>query len=512
MPVPENPVPTDPATKYETAAAPAGTTRRSLLKRTMAVTALNALPVGCFKPKGAADDIRVGLIGFHGQGMHHLLHLLELTGVRIVALCDVDTRTMDKGVAALKKQGLVARQYVDFRKLCEDKEVDGVIIATPHHSHVLIAMTALAHGKHVYVEKPVAHNIWEGRKLVEAAARRPNLIVQHGMQRRSDAGWEEAIAWANAGNLGKITLSRGLNYKMRESIGKVPGPDRVAKFINYDLWSATREMKPVMREKFHYDWHWQWDYGNGDIGNQGPHQLDVARWALQQMTLPRRVMSLGNRWGYVDDGQTPNNQLAFFGYEPVPLMFDNRGLPRSELRWQEGWEPVFKYPLGSGRVDCPRIGNVIHCEGGLIAESKAYDADGKVIRSFDVRDGGDHVGNWLQSIRNGKALSDNLSILNGHLSAALAHLANISYRVGRKMSPQEVRERLQGDKDGLATLNDFEANLQANKIDMSVEQAVVGPWLTFNPEIERFEGEFSEEANKLITEEYREEFKLPEIS
>jgi predicted dehydrogenase len=484
--------------------------RRDFLRKAAAITALNALPVGCSRPKNSLTDVRVGMIGFHGQGMHHLKHLVEeLHGVRVVALCDVDTRTMDDGVEYLKKHDLVARQYVDYRELCADKEVDGVIIATPHHSHVLIALTAMANGKHVYVEKPVSHNLWEGRKLVEAAAKRPNLIVQHGMQRRSDEGWEQAIAWVNEGHIGKVTLSRGLNYKSRESIGSEPGPGRTAKFINYDLWSACREPVPVTRDRFHYDWHWQWAYGNGDIGNQGPHQLDVARWALGQMTLPRRVMSLGNRWGYKDDGETPNNQLAFFDYEPVPLIFDNRGLPMKDMDWRV--EPVWRQPIGAGHVDFPRIGNVIHCEGGLVAESKAYDKDGKVIKSFDVRGGGDHLAAWLDSIRAGKPKSENLSILNGHLSAGLAHLANISYRVGKTMKPEEIRERLQGNAAALDTLTNFEENLRANKIDWNSDLAVTGPWLEFDPATERFTGEFSEEANKLLTEEYRKGFELPEI-
>lgn len=480
--------------------------RRHFLKRSAVIAAVNALPVGCFRPQGSHDDVRVGIIGFHGKGMHHIEDLLDMSGVRIVALCDVDSRVMTEGAELLKNHGLVARPYVDFRDLCEDKEVDGVIIATPNHSHTLIAITAIANGKHVYVEKPVSHNIWEGRRLVEAAAKRPNLIVQHGLQRRSDPGWEEAIGWAHEGHLGKITLSRGINYKARESIGKTDGPSRVAKFINYDLWCATRPVEPMLRARIHYDWHWQWKYGNGDIGNNGPHHLDVARWALQQMTLPRRVMSLGSRWGYVDDGQTPNNQLAFFDYMGAPLLFDNRGLPKENMNWGE--QPVFKI----GNFGCPREGNVIHCEGGFVAESKAYDGEGKTVRKFDFREGAGHMENWLQSIRDGKLKSGNLSILNGHLSSALAHLANISYRIGKSLRPEEMRERLQGDKAAVETLNDFETNLRANKINISVEQATVGPWLDFDPATERFTGEFADQANPLLTEEYREGFTLPEIS
>ncbi len=481
-------------------------TRRRFLHRAATITAANALPIGCFRPKRSADDIRVGIIGFHGQGGHHLDELLKLDGVRIVALCDVDSRVIDEGVAKLKKQGLVARTYSDYRKCCADKEIDAVLIATPNHLHALIAITAIANDKHVYVEKPVSHNLWESRRLVEAAAARPKLIVQHGLQRRSDGGWAEALAWLKEGHIGKVTLSRGINFKARESIGKVSGPTRVPKFIDYNLWCGPRPVVPLMREKIHYDWHWQWPYGNGDIGNQGPHQLDVARWALQQMKLPRRVMSLGSRWGYDDDGQTPNNQMALFDYaDGAPLLFDNRGLPMKDMDWRV--EPVFKI----GEFSCPRIGNIIHCEGGVIAESKAYDSNGRTIRKFDF-DGGAHRESWLRSIRAGKQTSENLSILNGHLSSSLAHLANISWRIGGAMSPDEVRERLQGDKAALETLADFNANLAANQIDIRKHNATVGPWVQFDAEKEIFTGEFAEEANKLVSEEYRNEFKLPVIT
>ena len=477
-------------------------TRRTFLRRASAITALNALPVGCFKPKHSASDIRVGIVGHHGKGKYHIADLLKIDGVRIVAVCDVDKTEIAKAKETLSKAGYAVRTYSDYRKLCEDKEVDGIIIATPNHTHTLIALTALQHGKHVYVEKPVCHNLTEGRKLVEAAAKCPKLIITHGMQRRSDPGWSEAIAWAYEGHLGKITLSRGLNYKSRESIGLIKEPRRVPKSVDYNLWCGPRPMAPVMRELFHYDWHWFWDYGNGDIGNQGPHQLDVARWALHQMKMPLRAMSLGARWGYEDNGQTPNNQMALFSYaDGPPLLFDNRGLPAKDLNWK--LEPAYKGI---------RMGNVIHCEGGYIAESKAFDNAGNTLKKFAMSDGAGHQKAWLEAIRQGKLVSENQSVLQGHLSASRAHLSNISWRVGKKMKPAEIRERLQGDKDALATLEDFDANLKANRIDMNVEQAVVGPWLTMDPVTERFTGEFADEANKLADEEYRDEFKLPVIS
>ena len=477
-------------------------TRRTFLKRAALIGVAQALPVSCSKSGSANGDVRIAICGLHGRGKAHLDDMLKIDGVRIVALCDVDTRELKKHAPTAEKAGHTPRTYQDYRKLCEDKEVDGIMIATPNHTHALIALTAIQHGKHVYCEKPVSHNLREGRLLVEAAAKRPKLIVTHGMQRRSDPGWEEAFAWLREGHLGKITLSRGLNYKTRESVGKVTAPTRVPKFIDYNLWCGPRPVTPLMREFIHYDWHWLWPYGNGDIGNQGPHQLDVARWGLGQMTHPVSSMSLGARWGYSDDGETPNNQLALFRYaDGPPLLFDNRGLPAKDMNWQI--EPSYR--------DI-RIGNILHCEGGYLAESKAFDGSGKQVKKFSLDDGGVHQKNWVEAMRNGKLVSDNQSVLQGHLSASLAHLANISWRLGRKLNPNEVRERLQGDKEALATLEDFEANLRANKIDLGTDQPVVGPWLTLDPKTERFTGEFAEEANKLIDEDYRDEFKLPVIA
>ncbi len=476
--------------------------RRTFLKRAALITAAQTLPVGCFKPKHSNDDIRVAICGLHGRGKYHLEDMLKLDGVRVVALCDVDKRQIKEHSQTVEKAGFKARTYSDYRKLCEDKDIDGIIIATPNHTHTLIALTAIAHGKHVYIEKPVSHNIHEGRLLVEASLKRPKLIITHGMQRRSDTGWDEAFAWVKEGHLGKMTLSRGLNYKTRESIGKVDAPVPLIKSIDYNLWCGPRPMAPVMRSQFHYDWHWQWPYGNGDIGNQGPHQLDVARWALAQMEHPVRMMSLGSRWGYVDDGQTPNNQLAMYQYEQgPPLLFDNRGLPAKDMNWK--LEPAYRGI---------RIGNIVHCEGGYLAESKAFDLKGNMVKKFSHDDGGQHQQNWIKAMRQGKLVTENQNILQGHLSACLAHFANTSVRLGKKLNPNEVRELFATDKEAIATWEDFAANLDENKIDVAKDQATVGPWLTFDPKTERFTGEFADEANKLGEEEYREEFKLPEIS
>ena len=505
------------------------TTRRAFVRGTAATAAGLAVLPSIAAPSGV---VRVAVIGFNARGKGHIGSLLALKNAQIVALCDVDDKVMAAQVAAFEKKGLKVKQYKDYRECCADKDIDAVTIATPNHSHTLIAMTALANGKHVYVEKPVCHNMWEGRKLVEAAAivEKKGLIVQHGMQRRSSPGWQAAMDYVKSGQIGKVTLSRGINFKARKSIGKVAAPTqpdaagRIAGTfrdtggkpqivdVDYKLWSAPRPVAPMQREQFHYDWHWQFAYSNGDIGNQGPHQLDVARWGLGNPDLlPKRVMSFGGRWGYDDDGETANNQLAFYQYENgAPMLFDNRGLPMKDMNWAKGMEPVFRI---NGKTAAPRIGNVVHCEGGFIAESKAYDKDGNTLTKFEnFDDGADHMKNFINSVLAGKLVNTNLHVSHGYHAAALAQLANISFRLGKQMSNDQIKERLAGDKDGLETFADFVANLEANKIDLGKEQVAVGPWLSFDPVSEKFTGEFAEEANKLAQDEYAAGFELPTIS
>ncbi|OAI56694.1 hypothetical protein AYO49_03785 [Verrucomicrobiaceae bacterium SCGC AG-212-N21] len=506
--------------------------RRDVLRSSLYAGAALAMPTWS-KAAGANGDIRVAVIGFNGRGQGHIKSLQDIPGVRLVALCDVDSNVLTKGVEAQAKKNNTVTAYTDYRKLVLDPEVDAVTIATPNHTHTLIAMTAIAAGKHVYVEKPVCHNIWEGRQLVNAAEKvSGKLIVQHGMQRRSSPGWQQAMDWVKEGHIGKVTLSRGINYKARNSIGTVSEPvvakDGTVKGtfhdlrntkkdpagepqdvdVDFKLWAGPRGVGPINRTQFHYDWHWQWAFGNGDIGNQGPHQLDVGRWALgNPEKLPKRVMSFGGRWGYKDDGQTANNQLAFYGYEPAPLLFDNRGLPMKDMDWK--LEPVYRV---NGVTAAARIGNVIHCEGGFVIESKAYDNEGKTIMKFDnFNDGPDHMLHFIESIRAGKQVNPNLHVSHGYHAAALAHLANISYRLGKAVSVDEVKERLKNDKAGLETFDHFVQNLADNKIDLNVDKINAGPWLDFDPDSEKFTGEFAEEANKIATENYVDEFKLPNI-
>ena len=450
---------------------------------------------------GANDDIRLGFIGLgqngNGRGSNHVADFGKKKGCRVAAICDADTVVLD----AMKKKlvGQTVEYYQDYRQLLANKDIDAVIIATPNHTHTFLAIAALQAGKHVYVEKPVSHNLWEGRKLVEHAAKHPDLIVQHGMQRRSDVAWLQIQEFIKGGALGKPLVSRGLCYKKRDSIGKIPQPSPAPATVDYNLWCGPRDMAPVHRKNFHYDWHWQWPYGNGDIGNQGPHQLDVARWLIgDPMACPAQVLSIGGRFGYDDDATTANTQIAFYDFKPVPVIFEVRGLPEKDLNFR-GRLPTYK---GVG------VGNILECEGGWVAEGKAYDKAGKEVQKFEKDEGALHQDRFLESLRSGKQAATHTA-LTGHLSAGLAHMANHSYRVGTATSLDAIKTSIASNALFSETFARMLTHLTDNKISLTGLQAVLGANLSFDPLTELYTGEHADAANQLNRESYREGFTIP---
>jgi predicted dehydrogenase len=484
---------------------PAAASRRRFLKT--AAFGAAAVPWSpLLRAQGANGDVRVAVIGTGGQGSGHVTRLLKDTkGCRFVAACDADYNASERNKAAAAALGHNVQTYIDYRKLLENKDIDAVIIATPNHTHSLIGIAALQAGKHVYVEKPVSHNIWEGRQFAVAAAKFPNLIAMHGMQRRSAEGWAEVDAFLKdpKGPLGKLVLSRGLCYKKRDNIGKVDGPQPVPPGVDYNLWSGPREMLPIMRKRFHYDWHWQWPYGNGDIGNQGPHQLDVARRVIgDPAELPTEVLCIGGRFGYEDDATTANTQIAFFNYDPVPVIFEVRGLPEKGMDFKLGTP---KYRVGSSGID---VGNILHFEGGTVAEGVAYDNDGQRVQKFGDMGGESHQQNFINAIKAGKLVSEGHSALTGHHAASLAHMANISYRLGQPATPSAVTESLKGRAAALETLERMRQHLADNGLEMDTLKPVSGALLTFDPKTEQFTGTLAGEANAMVRETYREEFSI----
>jgi hypothetical protein len=323
-------------------------------------------------------------------------------------------------------------------------------------------------------------------------ARKHNRICQTGTQIRSSAGVREAIEFLHAGKLGKVKVARGLCYKFRGSIGKVDGPQPVPKTVDYDLWCGPSPMKPLMRKRLHYDWHWIWDHGNGDLGNQGIHQMDVARWGLGVGELPKAVISVGGRFGYVDDGQTANTQICINDYGDRQLIFEVRGLVTKPFR-QNGVE------------------NVFHCEEGTLvipsySGAVAFDRDGKEIKRFTG--GGDHFGNFLEAVRHRNASSLHADISEGHLSSALCHLGNISYRLGT-LEPFSKSTNAFGDnKEAYETFARMEEHLKTTQVPLDSTPYRVGRKLMIDSKSESFVSD--KEADAYLTREYRKPFVVPE--
>ena len=479
-------------------------TRRNFLKTTLATAAAVNVPFPSITQEiSPSDEIRVAVIGFHGRGGDHISGFSNRRGARVIALCDVDKIVLEGAVKKFEEKGTKVDSYKDVRKLLESKNIDAVSIATPNHWHSLMAIWAIQAGKDVYVEKPISHNVWEGRKVVEAA-RKYHKIVQAGTQSRSSQAIKEAVAWIAEGNLGKIEIARGLCYKPRGSIGKTEGPQPIPENIDYDLWSGPAPKVPSRRNSkqwgpVHYDWHWFWNYGSGDLGNQGIHQMDIARWFLGVNELSPSVFSVGGRLGYEDDGETPNTQIVYHGYAKAPLIFEVRGLPE-----KTGAKSMDKYKGGSVAV-------IIECEGGYVlvpnySSATAFDKEGKQIKKWEGSS--NHYENFLQAVRSRKHTDLNADIWEGHLSSALCHTGNISYRLGHTASSDAIKEQIKDSKGATETFERMAEHLAANGVDLVKSSATLGVPLMMDPRVEKFIGNTA--ADALLTREYRAPFIVPE--
>ncbi|MBN1815755.1 MAG: Gfo/Idh/MocA family oxidoreductase [Sedimentisphaerales bacterium] len=471
-------------------------TRRSFLQST--AFGMSAILLPFSKVRGANGNIRLAVIGLHNQGSNHVNWFGKIDGVKIAALCDPDSAVLDREAKKFAERNEAVTTHTDLRRILDDKNIDAVIVAAPNHWHALATTWACQAGKDVYVEKPVCHTIAEGRRMVQAA-RKYNRIVQSGMQRRSDLGLQEAIQYLQSGQLGKITLARGLCYVRRDSIGKVDGPQPIPASVDYNLWSGPAPLAPLMRKRLHYDWHWVWPTGNGDLGNNGIHFMDVCRWAVGRQRLADRVYCVGGRFGYVDDGETPNTQVVMLEYDDAPpIVYEVRGLPRAK---------------GDSAMDHYRdirIDVVIHCEGGYLAGGWIYDKEGKKVKAFPRDGGGGHHANFIQAVRSRKSSDLNADVLEGHLSSSLCHMGNISYRLGKQASFDEVRASYSGHSILQDCIERMESHLAANQVDLQITPQVLGPLLACNPQSERFTGPLSAEANTLLLREYRRPFVVPE--
>src|SRR5438132_1029658 len=398
------------------------TTRRDFLKSAAKTTAgLGALGGITFlahpeRVFGANDRVRVAVCGLHGRGKDHLSAFSHLSNVEIAALCDVDENVLRKRLGEVSGK---PQSYVDVRKLLEDNSIDAISIATPNHWHSLLTIWACQAGKDVYVEKPLSHDLTEGRRCIQAA-RKYGRIVQHGTQQRSSESRANEIAAVQSGKYGRLLVSKGYCCKPRWSIGRKPyeAPPRD---LAFDLWLGPATLQPYHGNLVHYNWHWFWDFGNGDIGNQGVHEIDVARWAIKGATLPTKVWSLGGRFAYEDQGQTPNMQMTVFEYGDTLLVFEVRGLVDKPK------DSPFKF----------KVANEYYTSDGMITEGKFYPKGSDTpekLAHFDVRvTPGGAWGSFLHAVRSRKIADCNADVEVGHLSCVLVHAANVSYRLGEKV-------------------------------------------------------------------------------
>jgi predicted dehydrogenase len=479
--------------------------RREFLEQSMFATAAAMAAGGatnCFaddEPKNESSSpnerLNVCVMGVNGRGGSHVGAFKGGKDTRITHICDVDGSVGGRVCDAIEKDTGHRPQLVpDIRKALEDKSLNIVSIATPNHWHSLGAIWAMQAGKDVYVEKPVSHNVSEGRRAVEVA-RKYKQICQTGTQSRSNPGMRQAIEFLRAGKIGEIKVARGLCYKRRGSIGP-KGTYEVPANVNYDLWCGPAPMDPVTRPKFHYDWHWIWAYGNGDLGNQGIHQMDIARWGLGATQLSDAVISYGGRVGYEDAGETANTQIIVHDYGKQTLVFEVRGLKTEAYK---GATVGVIFEGTEGYVVIPSY------DGGT-----AFDKDGKMIETF--KGGGDHhhFGNFVSAVRSRKHEELNADIEQGHLSSALCHMGNISYRLGEAVPTGEILAKLdavQSNDDAKDTLDRTLAHLKDNEVDVDNTKLRLGLALKFDPQSEIFPA--NDEATRMCTREYRKPYVVP---
>ena len=481
-------------------------TRREFLEHSMFATlAAAAANAGVPRPGFAAEEgsrspnerLRVAVLGVNGRGRSHMGGFMPRQDCEIAAIVDPDENVgMTKGVAHVEKAtGKKPAFYKDMRAAFDDPSIDIVSIATPNHWHSLAAIWAMQAGKDVYVEKPVSHNVSEGRRVVQAA-RKYQRICQAGTQCRTIAGTREAVEFVLNGGIGEVKLARGLCYKRRRSIGPRGNYD-VPAGIDYGIWlGPAADMESTTRQRFHYDWHWQWDYGNGDLGNQGIHQMDICRWGLGVDDIGDSVMAYGGRLSYEDAGETANTQVCIHTFGDKKLVFETRGLESDSLRGT-------------------KIGVIFYGSKGYVAQfnyrhSGAFDLDGNMFKEFKGGSDAEHYANFIGAVRSRKHEELNGDILQGHLSSALCHLGNVSYRLGNKVAAKECERRLEGNEEDMETFQRTARHLTDNRVELEKTSIQFGVKLTINAKNESFSGSHARKANQMLTRPYRAPYVVPD--
>jgi predicted dehydrogenase len=415
-------------------------------RRTFLAASGIAMATRATRANAASDRVRVACVGVRGRGTDHIHGYSKLPGAELAALCDVDEAVL---AARLKEidaaGGKRPKTYTDFRKLLEDPSIDAVSIATPNHHHTLQTIWACQAGKHVYVEKPVSHNIFECRQIV-AVAQKYGRVVQAGTQARSSAAIQDSIRRVREGAIGEIYMARALCFKWRDTIGRAP-EEAVPSGVHYDQWVGPAPLRPFTRNRFHYNWHWNWDYGNGDIGNQGIHQIDLARWALG-VKYPTRVSAMGGHYLFNDDQQTPNTMVATFE-------FDRNGSNVMLVAEVRHWISNHEGVIGGATSDT--IGNTIYgSKGYMTFDGESWAGVGEGYRTFlgrEQREGAhanqpsEHFANFVEAVHQRDPKHLNAPIQEGATSAVLVHLANISYRLHRTLRFDPTTLTCPGDEE-----------------------------------------------------------------
>ncbi|WP_437224216.1 Gfo/Idh/MocA family protein [Planctomicrobium sp. SH661] len=465
--------------------------RRGFLASTSATLALRPWS----RVLGANSDIRVVVIGCNNIGKTHLNGFPQIAGVRVVGICDVDSQVLGAEATKFEKEHGPVKKYEDLRTVYDDPNVDAVVLAVPNHWHALGTIWACQAGKDVYVEKPCSQNIWEAGQMMKAAEKY-NRIVQVGIQRRSIEDTQNWLREIREGALGKIQCVRALYYSRRQSIGKVNEPQTPPQHVNHDLWSGPAPT-PIWREKYHYDWHWFWELGNGELGNNGPHVLDLARTALGIEEFPGKVWSAGGRYAWDDNGVTPNSHIVHYGYEPTPIIMEIRNLPEKA----KTNENTAYRGLSVGIIVEGEDGTYIGFDGG-----KHFDREGKLVRQIPANSGPDggrqkHRENFIKAVRSRNEGELNCNLKQGHLSSSLCHLGNIAQRLGEPIPVPQAIERLQSDPQFGETGTRLLTHLQANDLPVETLKMDVGGPLAFDPVTETFPQ--SPEANAQLKRTYR---------
>jgi predicted dehydrogenase len=433
--------------------------RRRFVKAAAAAVATARFPI-----LGANGRINLGIVGLGGRGREHIGFYAPLDSeARIAGLCDVNQAARERAVAMVQKlQGHQSQQFSDMRAMFDSKDIDAVSVATPNHWHALATIWACQAGKDVYVEKPASHNVFEGRQMVRAA-RKYNRIVQVGSQSRSIPHKMRAMQLLREGIIGDVYHVRGLCYRRRFSIGHTPDQP-VPPGLDWDRFLGPAQMKPYSLNKFAYNWHWFWDTGNGDIGNQGVHEMDICLWGLGRSGWPVSVASTGGKFVWKDDQETPNTQHSTLDFGDAQITFDVRNLPTppeglAGLRGPSYTGNIF---FGSGgflivepdsfQVYKSTAGNV-RGEAAGTGSAEKYE---KVLEEKNplpsVWNPAPHMKNFFEGVRARDYKRLHADVEAGVLAAAYCHLANISYRLRRRLQMDPAAGRFTGDSEANAML------------------------------------------------------------